>query len=111
MKCFQGQNGVLELSIQGHEDIFEISPPIIQQGGKFIISVKNNKKLDAEVTRKLEFKIVATETGPSRQSTLADVIVNIIDVNDNSPVFDQDEYRVSIRENIPPGTKIVKVHS
>merc|ERR1719341_1035637 len=87
----KGQNGVLELSLLGHSDIFEISPPIIKQGGQFIISVKNNKKLDAEKTRKLEFKIVATETGPSRQSASAEVIVNILDQNDNAPVFDRAE--------------------
>ena len=45
----------------------QISPPIVQQFGQFVISVKNNKKLDAEKIRKLEFKIVAEETGPAGQ--------------------------------------------
>ena len=73
--------------------------------------MKNNKKLDAEKTRKLEFKvyefkekfslinicchfqIIATETGPNKQSASADVIVNVLDLNDNVPIFDQDEYK------------------
>ena len=38
-------------------------------------------------------QIVATETGPSRQSASADVIVNLLDLNDNAPVFDRAEYR------------------
>ena len=80
---FQGQNGVLELSLQNHGDIFEviilclrsfhyqcfhhqISPPIIKQSGQFIISVKNNKKLDAEQRRKLEFKVVYVVGDPYR---------------------------------------------
>ena len=77
----------------------------------------------------LYFQIIATETGPSRQSASADVIVNILDLNDNVPVFEKAEYRwsvirtvsselslnidfctrVSIVEDIQPGTKFAKV--
>ena len=39
------------------------------------------------------YQIIATETGPGRQSASADVIVNILDLNDNPPVFDRAEYR------------------
>ena len=73
--------------------------------------MKNNKKIDAEKIKKFEFQvclyaglqhnfyqflslqIIATETGPGRQSTSADVIVNVLDINDNPPVFSQQEYR------------------
>ena len=37
------------------------------------------------------------------------VVVNLVDMNDNLPVFDKEEYRVTIRENIAPGTKVVQV--
>ena len=33
----------------------------------------------------------------------------MVDMNDNQPLFDKEEYRVTIRENIAPGTKIVQV--
>ena len=70
----QGQKGVLEMSIRGHQDIFEvskeiedkqfsfflqISPPIIEQFGQFVLSVKNRKKLDAEKLSKLELQVAA----------------------------------------------------
>ena len=35
--------------------------------------------------------------------------MNLVDMNDNLPVFDKEEYRVTIRENIAPGTKVVQV--
>ena len=72
---FQGQKGVLEMSIRGHQDVFEvskdigfskfktkipsfqISPPIIEQFGQFVLSVKNRKKLDAEKLSKLELQV------------------------------------------------------
>ena len=41
----------------------------------------------------LSLQIIATETGPGRQSTSADVIVNVVDINDNPPVFSKQEYR------------------
>ena len=34
-----------------------MSPPIIKQYGQFVISVKNNRKLDRELYSKLEFKV------------------------------------------------------
>ena len=37
------------------------------------------------------------------------VVVNLVDMNDNLPVFEKEEYRVTIRENIAPGTKVVQV--
>ena len=45
-------------------------------------------------------QIVATETGPGRQSASADVIVNILDLNDNAPEFDRAEYRCGVIHNI-----------
>ena len=38
-------------------------------------------------------QIVAKETGPVKLSVSADVIVNVIDINDNIPVFSKEEYR------------------
>ena len=63
------------MSIRGHQDVFEvskdigfskfktkipsfqISPPIIEQFGQFVLSVKNRKKLDAEKLSKLELQV------------------------------------------------------
>ena len=57
-KLSQGDNGKLELSIIGFSDTFEVSPSIINQEGQFVISVKNNKRLDYELLRQLNFKVI-----------------------------------------------------
>ena len=59
---------MLEMSIDGEnlnginqnvaEETFEISPSIIyNQRTTFVISVKNNKKLDYENLKRIEFKV------------------------------------------------------
>ena len=36
----------------------QISPPVIEQFGQFVLSVKNRKKLDAEKLSKLELQVL-----------------------------------------------------
>ena len=57
---YQGDNGKLELAVVGFTDTFEISPSIVNQDAKFVISVKNNKRLDYEQVRQLNFKVKVT---------------------------------------------------
>ena len=54
-------------------------------------------------------QIQATElTGENRRST-ATVIVNLYDVNDNSPVFPLSEYTYSVREDRMAGYPIANI--
>jgi hypothetical protein len=48
---------MLELLIDGFEDTFEISPSLVENSAQFVISVKNNKKLDFERRSKIEFEV------------------------------------------------------
>ena len=47
----------MSLSVEGHDDIFEVSPRVVTRRGKFVISVKNNKKLDYEKVKVFKFKV------------------------------------------------------
>ena len=105
----QGENGKLELAIVGFADTFEISPSIVNQDAQFVINVKNNKRLDFEQVRQMNFKIVAQELGVNKLSTSADVSVNILDVNDNKPQFTQNAYEFDVAENEESGTIVGKV--
>ncbi len=105
----QGDNGKLELSIDGFSDTFEISPSIIEFSGQFVISVKNNKRLDFEKTDEITFTVVARELGLNKLTASAPVTVKLVDVNDNAPEFDRERYEVKVHENAKPGTVILKV--
>ena len=50
-----------------------------------VIFVKDT--LDYEVTNKLDVVVVASDNGDPELTNEANVTVNVIDVNDNSPVF------------------------
>ena len=50
-----------------------------------VIYVKDT--LDYEVTNKLDVVVVASDNGDPELTNEANVTVNVIDVNDNSPVF------------------------
>ena len=54
-------------------------------------------------------QIIATELGVSKLSTSADVIVNLLDINDNRPDFSQSSYEINIPENQLAGMEIGRV--
>ena len=58
----------------------------------------------------LHLQIVAREVGSSDQLySSALVTVNILDRNDNQPVFEREKYEVDVRENEENGKIILKV--
>ena len=53
---------------------------------------------------------MAGDQGSERISE-ANVVLQLIDANDNAPVFDQESYQVSISEDVLPLTSVVTVHA
>lgn len=53
----------------------------------------------------------AYDSGMPRLSSKATLIIDIININDNSPVFKSAVYNFSIVENPPPGTPIGTIHA
>ena len=79
-------------------------------GGSSDLSITLEDKLDREVKDSYIIQIIAKDEGsPPRQSVL-DVHISVTDVNDNSPVFSQKIYNVSIR-NEPSETSPVAIVS
>ena len=65
--------------------------------------------LDREITETFELTVRAeTETSPPLVATTR-VTVQIMDINDNNPVFESKAYQVNIAENAEVGTKLVQV--
>ncbi len=60
---------------------------------------------DYETTQSHTFQVIATDGGASNaQSNSVTVTVNILDVNDNDPVFTNLPVTINVPENQPAGT-------
>eukprot|EP00062_Callorhinchus_milii_P016460 gi/632967881/ref/XP_007900225.1/ PREDICTED: protocadherin-10-like [Callorhinchus milii] len=69
------------------------------------------KTLDREIHSNHELVLIAKDGGiPERSGTVAISII-VEDANDNSPVYSQSVYRVSLPENTPRGTLVLTVNA
>ncbi|KAI5732544.1 hypothetical protein M8J76_001554, partial [Diaphorina citri] len=88
---------------------------VLEQDG-YMFSVNNitgevfiQSRLDYETIQSVNFTLVAYDSGIPQLSTAANVYVQLININDNTPVFSQSEYNATIKENSPGDTKVVLV--
>ncbi|XP_023802284.1 protocadherin gamma-B2-like, partial [Cyanistes caeruleus] len=67
------------------------------------------RALDREKQSSFELVLTAVDSGDPARSGSAQIRVNVTDANDNPPVFPQDHYRVSLREDTPPGSTVLNL--
>ncbi|NWT13903.1 PCD23 protein, partial [Vireo altiloquus] len=69
-----------------------------------------NTGLDYENTSSYRFLVVlASDRGTPSLNSTATVLITVLDVNDNPPVFSSPEYHVHVKESIPIGSHITQV--
>ena len=83
-------------------------------GNKFTIGtidgeVRLTGELDREEVSNYTLTVVATDKGHPSLSSSTEVVVMVLDINDNNPVFAQAMYKVEINENTLTGTDITQV--
>ncbi|XP_053422784.1 protocadherin gamma-B5 isoform X17 [Nycticebus coucang] len=116
-----GTKFILEMAEDGDTGLnslqkYELSPnPIFslvnkekQDGNKYPELVLE-KILDREQQSYHRLILAALDGGDPPQSGTTEIRIQVIDANDNPPVFSQDVYRVSLPENVPPGTAVLQV--
>lgn len=65
--------------------------------------IKVNKNLDYERKTFYNLKVQVNDNGsPSANFVTASVTIDIVDVNDNAPIFVDSPYSVQVLENLPP---------
>lgn len=65
--------------------------------------------IDCETEPSPQLQIMAKDNGMPTMSSTATVRIQIHDVNDNEPIFDQSFYNATVSENDPKGKCILKV--
>ncbi|XP_051545772.1 cadherin EGF LAG seven-pass G-type receptor 1 [Myxocyprinus asiaticus] len=103
-----GDAGVIEYDMEALFDsrsnhLFQINP---ETGG-----ITTLQPLDRELKDTHVFKVTATDRGTPRRSAVAYLTITVSDTNDHAPVFEQTEYRVSIRENVEVGFEVMTIRA
>ena len=65
--------------------------------------------LDRELETEYQVRLIAYDGGVPALSATTDILVQVLDSNDHSPVFGVERYEVDVLENVPVGTVIVQV--
>ncbi|XP_029021000.1 protocadherin alpha-13-like isoform X18 [Betta splendens] len=69
------------------------------------------KSLDREITGSHSVQLTAVDGGKPPKSGEINITVNVLDVNDNGPVFSKDVYSVMLDENSPVGKVVIQVNA
>uniref|UniRef100_A0A8C4DNR7 Protocadherin 2 alpha a 15 n=1 Tax=Dicentrarchus labrax TaxID=13489 RepID=A0A8C4DNR7_DICLA len=69
------------------------------------------KSLDRETAGSHSLVLTALDGGKPPKSGEMNILVKVLDVNDNTPVFSKDVYSVTLSENAPVGTTVVQVNA
>ncbi|CAG5990915.1 unnamed protein product [Menidia menidia] len=69
------------------------------------------KSLDRERTGIHSLRLTALDGDKPPKSGHMDILIRVLDINDNAPVFSKDDYSVILKENAPIGTAVVLVNA
>lgn len=103
-----GRLGVQEYQLLSDFDGFELKVSDHVDGSKDV-RLRLAKSVDRETVEQFHAVLLALDGGVPQKSGSISVEIVVLDANDNSPRFENSSYEVSIEENAPPATTIVRV--
>ncbi|KAK2824047.1 hypothetical protein Q5P01_021222 [Channa striata] len=103
----EGVNSMFQVFLTGNNsEYFTISPTAVQ--GRADIRMRVAMPLDYEEIRSYSFSLFANESMFDHVG-FARVFIEIINENDNRPIFSRPLYNISLLENTPPGTSLLQI--
>uniref|UniRef100_A0A8C9BVZ4 Cadherin-23 n=4 Tax=Phocoena sinus TaxID=42100 RepID=A0A8C9BVZ4_PHOSS len=100
----KGLNGLITYSL-----LDLIPPGYVQLEDSSAGKVIANRTVDYEEVHWLNFTVRASDNGSPPRAAEIPVYLEIVDINDNNPIFDQLSYQGAIFEDVPVGTVILRV--
>ncbi|KAK0144510.1 Protocadherin gamma-C5 [Merluccius polli] len=78
------------------------------EDGKSVPELFLEKPLDREKKAVHNLLLTALDGGNPVRSGISEITISVLDINDNIPVFEKNVYRVTLFENSPKGTLLIK---
>ncbi|XP_051646572.1 protocadherin-23 isoform X1 [Manacus candei] len=107
------ENTYVEYSIiEGNaENLFSIETSVMgsETSYKLVGSLVLSDVLDRETASSHHLVLLASDCGTPSLNSTATVLITVLDVNDNAPVFSSPEYHVHVKESIPIGSHVTEV--
>ncbi|KAK6636220.1 hypothetical protein RUM43_009878 [Polyplax serrata] len=97
----EGRNSYLEYSLYDPSKTFTVGPV---DGLLKVVG-----RLDRETRANYSLEVTAKDRGDPPRSSKQTILINVLDENDNSPMFDPKHYSASIAENASIGTSVLQV--
>lgn len=69
------------------------------------------RPLDRELQATYELRALASDLGSPRFSSVCQVLISVLDINDNPPVFEHREYTATVSEDVTAGTQLLRVQA
>uniref|UniRef100_A0A8C5W987 Cadherin domain-containing protein n=1 Tax=Leptobrachium leishanense TaxID=445787 RepID=A0A8C5W987_9ANUR len=82
-----------------------------RKDGTLIAVLILEKVLDREEKGQHSLILTAFDDGEPKRSGSIQVTIIVLDINDNPPVFDQQQYKINLLENIPLTSVIIKLNA
>ncbi|XP_061755634.1 protocadherin alpha-C2-like [Nerophis ophidion] len=104
-----GSNSVKTYHLS-ESDHFNIEVQTGRDGSKFAELIMK-KSLDREQQAEHNLILTAVDGGTPPRSGTVNIIVNVLDTNDNAPLFNESIYSVKIMENSPIGSLVIDLNA
>ncbi|XP_029484040.1 protocadherin alpha-C2-like isoform X1 [Oncorhynchus nerka] len=100
-----GDNGEVELTLNQQTSL----PFVLNKSSEDYFALHVSEPLDRETIPRYEITFIVTDKGTPRLSDNETITLEILDVNDNSPIFPQSFYTIHVVENNVPGALLTSL--
>ncbi|CAI5780395.1 protocadherin alpha-5-like isoform X10 [Podarcis lilfordi] len=104
-----GTNALLTYKLRPN-DYFIVEQKTGDQHNK-PLAIVLKKPLDREEAPVHRLSLTATDGGKPELTGTVQLVINVLDANDNPPVFNQSVYKVTLLENAATGTLVIKLNA
>ncbi|XP_028316135.1 protocadherin alpha-8-like [Gouania willdenowi] len=103
-----GGNGINTYKLSSNEH-FNLA--ISKSGESVSAELVLQKALDREKESLIKLILTAVDDGNPPKSGTSNIVINVLDINDNAPVFEKSLYKTRVFENAPIGTTLLMLNA